>query len=507
MQNIMGMGIVYTRGAAGISAPKVKVEVHLSNGLPSFKLVGLAETAVQEAKERVRSALINSGFEYPARRITVNLAPADIPKSGGRYDLAIALGILIAMGLIEQSPVNHTEVAGELSLNGDIRPVPGLLPVAMRCAEDNHTLVLPAGNEAEIQLVDNLEYLLPATLLNTFLHFTRQQPLKLKHTRNEVSLASPSPRWDDIIGQQQAKRALCIAAAGSHNLLMVGPAGTGKSLLASRLVSLLPQLDHQQALATAALYSVKGEQRDTEDWLTPPFRSPHHTSSAIALTGGGAHPQPGEVSLAHNGVLFLDELPEFGRQALDVLREPLETGDICLSRASGQAKYPARFQLLAAMNPSPTGDIDDGRSTTQQIQRYLSKLSGPLLDRIDIQIEVRRPGSYAFAPPVSGEDSAVTARQQVMAAHQIQQQRQGKSNAALSVAELSTYCAMPAETEDFLQRAATKLKLSMRVFHRTIKVARTIADLENQSQINIDHIGEALGYRALDNLIRQFNSS
>lgn len=498
---------MFTRGASGISAPKVKVEVHLSNGLPSFKLVGLAETAVQEAKERVRSALINSGFEYPARRITVNLAPADIPKSGGRYDLAIALGILIAMGLIEQKPLDNMEVVGELSLNGDIRPVAGLLPVAMRCQEADNMLVAPLGNEAEIQLVSDLTYIAPATLLNVFLHFTQQQTLSPKHTHNKLSAAPSTPRWDDIIGQQQAKRALTIAAAGAHNLLMVGPAGTGKSLLASRLVGLLPALSHQQALATAALYSVKGHQRAPNEWLTPPFRSPHHTSSAIALTGGGAHPQPGEVSLAHNGVLFLDELPEFGRQALDVLREPLETGDICLSRASGQAKYPARFQLLAAMNPSPTGDIDDGRSTSQQIQRYLSKLSGPLLDRIDIQIEVRRPDTYTFAKAASVKDSAIEARQQVIKANALQYRRQGKSNADLSVAELATYCPMATETEDFLQRAATKLKLSMRVFHRTIKVARTIADLEQQSQITTDHIGEALGYRALDSLIRQFNSS
>ncbi|GGF63668.1 YifB family Mg chelatase-like AAA ATPase [Alteromonas lipolytica] len=503
----MGMGIVYTRGAAGINAPKVKVEVHLSNGLPSFKLVGLAETAVQEAKERVRSALINSGFEYPARRITVNLAPADIPKSGGRYDLAIALGILIAMGLIEQKQLEQTEVAGELSLNGDIRPVSGLLPVAMSCATEQHTLLIPQGNEAEIQLIEALSYITPDTLLSAFLHFSGQQILTLRHTENAITTTPPAPRWDDIIGQQQAKRALTIAAAGSHNLLMVGPAGTGKSLLASRLVGLLPPLTHQQALATAALYSIKGEQRNTADWLTPPFRSPHHTSSAIAITGGGAHPQPGEVSLAHNGVLFLDELPEFGRQALDVLREPLETGDICLSRASGQAKYPARFQLLTAMNPSPTGDIDDGRSTSQQIQRYLSKLSGPLLDRIDIQIEVRRPDSYAFAQTSQTDDSAIEAKARVMEAYARQQARQGKSNASLSVAELSIHCPMNSDTEEFLQRAATKLKLSMRVFHRTIKVARTIADLNNERQISTDHIGEALGYRALDNLIRQFNSS
>lgn len=507
MQNSMGMGIVYTRGASGISAPKVKVEVHLSNGLPSFKLVGLAETAVQEARERVRSALINCGFEYPARRITVNLAPADIPKSGGRYDLAIALGILIAMGLIDQKRLEGLEVAGELSLNGDIRPVAGLLPVAMCCANESHTLIAPPVNEAEIQLVNDLSYLVPDTLLTIFLHLTGQQTIAVKQTHNDTPLPPPAPRWDDIIGQQQAKRALTIAAAGSHNLLMVGPAGTGKSLLASRLVGLLPALSHQQALATAALYSIKGEQRDTKEWLLPPFRSPHHTSSAIALTGGGAHPQPGEVSLAHNGVLFLDELPEFGRQALDVLREPLETGDICLSRASGQARYPARFQLLAAMNPSPTGDIDDGRSTSQQIQRYLSKLSGPLLDRIDIQIEVRRPDSYAFAAPLTGEDSALAARECVTNAHSIQLRRQGKNNASLSVAELATHCMMDAAAQDFLQRAATKLKLSMRVFHRTIKVARTIADLAGESTISTDHIGEALGYRALDNLIRQFNSS
>ncbi|NVK55764.1 MAG: YifB family Mg chelatase-like AAA ATPase [Alteromonadaceae bacterium] len=503
----MGLGIVYTRGVAGINAPRVKVEVHLSNGLPSFKLVGLAETAVQEAKERVRSAMINSGFEYPARRITVNLAPAEIPKSGGRYDLAIALGILIAMGLLEQSTLTDMEVAGELGLNGEIRPVIGLLPVAMRCAGAQHTLLAPQQNEPELQLVNGLHYIVSTRLLAVFLHLTGQQALPLQHSAQQTVPPQITPQWDDIIGQQQAKRALTIAAAGRHNLLMVGPAGTGKSLLASRLVSLLPALSHQQALETAALYSVKGELRDTEQWYTPPFRSPHHTSSAIALTGGGTHPQPGEVSLAHNGVLFLDELPEFGRKALDVLREPLETGDICLSRASGQARYPASFQLLAAMNPSPTGDIDDGRSTTQQIQRYLSKLSGPLLDRIDLQIAVNRPEHYSFAKPQSGPDSAKQALIQVTKAYDIQLQRQGKYNADLNVSELSIQCPLDRDTQDFLQRAATKLKLSMRVFHRTIKVARTIADLNNQPAINIEHISEALGYRALDNLIRQFNSN
>lgn len=503
----MGLGIVYTRAATGIDSPRIKVEVHLSNGLPSFKLVGLAETAVQEARERVRSALINCGFEFPGRRITVNLAPADIPKSGGRYDLAIALGLLIAQGLLPQQALDHYEVIGELGLNGQLRPVSGLLPAAMRCADDEHLMMLPCDNTQDIQLVDGLRYLPVDSLMQVFLHLSKQKPLQISTAQCDVAYAQLSPKWDDIIGQQQAKRALTIAAAGKHNLLMVGPAGTGKSLLASRLVQLLPPLTHEQALEAAALYSIKGESRDSANWYTPPFRSPHHTSSAIALTGGGTHPSPGEVSLAHNGVLFLDELPEFGRQALDVLREPLETGDICLSRVSGQARYPANFQFLAAMNPSPTGDINDGRSTPQQVQRYLSRLSGPLLDRIDLQIEVRKPEQYSLATPPSGEDSAIAAKVQVERAMQRQLTRQQKANAELSVAELTEHCKLDDESFTFLSRAATKLNLSMRVFHRTIKVSRTIADLDGAESITHRHIAEALGYRALDTLIRQFNTS
>lgn len=503
----MGLGVVYTRAALGIAAPRIKVEVHLSNGLPAFKMVGLAETAVQEAKERVRSALINSGFDYPARRITVNLAPADIPKTGGRYDLAIALGILIAMGQLEQRALANMEFAGELGLNGEIRPVLGLLPAAMRCAEVNQYLMAPQHNEDELQLVDKLKYYVTPTLLDTFLHLSAQKPIKPKLTQINICQAVKQPKWDDIVGQQLAKRALMIAAAGKHNLLMVGPAGTGKSLLANRLISLLPPLAHAEALETAALHSIKGEHRDKDNWYLPPFRSPHHTSSAIALTGGGAHPTPGEVSLAHHGVLFLDELPEFGRQALDVLREPLETGDICLSRASGQARYPANFQLVAAMNPSPTGDLNDGRSTTQQVQRYLSKVSGPLLDRIDIQIEVKKPTEYGFQAPSKNPDSALEAKAKITKALQCQLNRQGKSNANLNVNELMQYCRLDAESDAFLQHAALKLSLSMRAYHRTIKVARTIADLAGVEHIHIKHLGEALGYRALDNIIRQFNSS
>lgn len=504
----MGIAVVKTFAGLGVNAPEIHVEVHLANGLPAFQLVGMAETSVKEARERVRSAIVNSGFEFPAKRITVNLAPADIPKYGGRFDLPIAIGILVAAGYLNDTCLQQCAFIGELGLNGEIKSVTGIIPVLMASAQQQLPIVYPGVDDVEASLVTHAERFPAFDLVSVYQHLLGESLLKtgrgtaLKE-RNDIP-----PQWDDIIGQHQAKRALAIAAAGGHNVLMVGPPGTGKSLLASRLLSLLPQMTQAEALEVAALHSIKGMPVSAERFLTRPFRSPHHTSSAVALTGGGSHPVPGEISLAHNGVLFLDELPEFGRKALDVLREPLETGDVHISRAAGQASYPARFQLVAAMNPSPTGDIDDNRLTPQQQLQYLNRLSGPLLDRIDVQVDVPRLPDYVLTPTSQTEvDSMKETKQQVIYARECQLSRQGKTNAALSPSELAQVCNLSKPDYAFVQRAAKQLNLSMRVFHRTLKVARTIADLSGAQDVTKVHLSEALGYRALDNLIRQLTAN
>lgn len=503
----MGMAVVKTFAGQGVSAPEIRVEIHLANGLPAFQLVGMAETSVKEARERVRSALINSGFDFPAKRITVNLAPADIPKFGGRFDLPIAIGILAASGYINDTSLLNIAFVGELGLNGEIKSVNGLIPVVMAAANEDMPLVYPGDNDIEAALVSHATRYPAFDLLSVYEHLAGNKKLAKGQPFSPIGKADTPTGWDDIIGQEQAKRALMIAATGSHNLLMVGPPGTGKSLLASRMLSLLPDMTEEEALEVAAIHSVKGERLYAEQFLKRHLRSPHHTSSAVALTGGGSHPVPGEISLAHNGILFLDELPEFGRKALDVLREPLETGDVHLSRASGSATYPANFQLIAAMNPSPTGDIDDNRLTPQQQLNYLNRLSGPLLDRIDIQVEVPRLPDYDLPERANKpDDTLFETKKAIEAARHTQLVRQGKPNGALHAGELADICKLSAADLKFLQAAAKQLNLSMRVFHRTLKVARNIADLQNQQAVSRANIAEALGYRALDNLIKQLSN-
>lgn len=508
----MSLAIVQTRAAVGMDAPTVNVEIHLANGIPGFHLVGMAETTVKEARDRVRGALINSGFEFPAKRITVNLAPADLPKQGGRFDLSIALGILIASDQLPKACLDGIEVFGELALSGGVRAVQGLLPCAVAChAESNH-LFAPSANKTEASWVDGLSYTAINHLNEIVNHLNGTQFLPSHQGQQYISNHNQEKKdWSDIVGQQQAKRALLIAAAGHHHLLMVGPPGTGKSLLASRMAQLLPKLTSSEMLCQASVRSILGNNIDkpihSDELLTRPIRQPHHTASAIALTGGGSSPKPGEISLAHNGILFLDELPEFGRHTLDVLREPLETGQIHITRSKGQATFPAAFQLVAAMNPSPTGDLHDGRSTPDQIMRYLNRLSGPLLDRIDIQVEVPKLDTFHFGSKQHNDEflSAQEAFELAEFARAKQHQRQGCLNGKLSIADLEKFSCIEPNELVFFQDVAKKLSLSLRVFHRCIKVARTLADLEDSATITRSHLAEALSFRALDTLIRDFS--
>jgi magnesium chelatase family protein len=501
----MTLAVVASRGLDGLQAPPVRVEVHLANGLPSFTLVGLADTEVKEARERVRAALQTSGLPFPHnRRITVNLAPADLPKESGRFDLPIALGILAAAGEIDAARLAQCEFAGELSLAGELQPVRGALALALalRRSGEARTLVLPAASAAEAARVPELDIRSAATLLDVVQALRPgDDAVPLPRASAAASrAASAGPDLADVRGQAAAKRALEIAAAGGHSLLMVGPPGTGKSMLAQRLPGLLPPMDEDEALASAALQSLSPQGFDAAGWRRRPSRAPHHSATAVALVGGGSPPRPGEISLAHGGVLFLDELPEFPRSALEALREPLETGRITISRAGRQASYPARFQLVAAMNPCPCGFLGlpagHGRAcrcTPDAVSRYQGRLSGPLLDRIDLQVEVQsvRPAELLRLP--EGERSAAVA-ERAQAARERQQARQGCSNAELPAAELATLQLEPA-AERLLQKAAERLGWSGRGLHRALKVARTVADLDGSATIADTHVGEALQYR------------
>jgi len=496
----MSLATVYSRAKLGIQAPLVTVEVHLSNGLPGLAIVGLPEAAVKESKDRVRSALLNSHLEFPARRITVNLAPADLPKEGGRYDLAIALGILAASGQIPRESLRSYEFLGELALSGELRPISAALPGALASGQAKRDLIVSTDNAAEAALSSITRVFGAENLLQVCAHL---------HGRAQLPLAAPSAHnlsssslldLRDVKGQWQAKRALEIAAAGGHNLLLYGPPGTGKTMLASRLPGLLPVLDEREMLEVAAIYSVATQPSARMDQERP-FRAPHHTASAIALVGGGTQPRPGEISLAHSGVLFLDELPEFSRQVLEVLREPLESGEVRISRAKAQVNYPACFQLVAAMNPCPCGYLGSSerpcRCSPDQVRRYRDKISGPLLDRIDMHIPVINLREGELHSPASGDSSAIV-RARVNACRARQLARQGKTNHQLSASELAQHCELTEGDKKLLEQAITRLGLSTRAYHRVLKLARTLADMEERRAIQTRDITEALSYRTLD---------
>jgi magnesium chelatase family protein len=494
----MRLARILSRATVGVSAPEVFVEVHLGGGLPRMSMVGLPETAVREARDRVKAALENSGFEVPQRLITISLAPAELPKEGAGFDLPIALGILVASEQVRPVHLDDTEFIGELSLGGELRSVRGVLPAAIKAAQANRTLVVPGLNRLEAGLLRDSRHRHADSLCQVTAWLNRDEELPLVPAEPPQGNNRPAD-LADVSGQLQARRALEIAAAGGHHLLMIGPPGTGKTMLAARLPGILPVMSEAEALESAAIASVSNQGLDLRQWQQRPFRAPHHTASGVALVGGGSKPRPGEISLAHPGVLFLDELPEFSRSVLEVLREPIESGRIIISRAARQSEFPARFQLVCAMNPCPCGYVGDARGScccsAEQVQRYRAQVSGPLLDRIDLQVDVRRPALSVIDPGVCHGESSVTVRERVCAAYQRQLERAGKPNARLAVAETLRFCRLEDAERLLLEAAARRFSLSPRACHRVMRVARTIADLDHQERIEASHVAEAIALR------------
>jgi magnesium chelatase family protein len=498
----MSLALAHSRARTGVLAPAVRVVVYLAPGLPALNIVGLPEAAVRESRDRVRAAIQCAQFEFPNRRITVSLAPADLPKDGGRFDLPIALGVLAADGVVDRNALAQVELLGELALTGELRAVDAVLPAALAAARAGRTLIVPAGNGAEAALAGDARVLVARTLLEVVHFLNRRRELPAAQVRGAPAREAAASDLADVRGQQQARRALEIAAAGAHNLLFIGPPGCGKTLLASRLPGLLPEQSDCEALETATVASISRAGLDLSQWRRRPFRAPHHTASPAALVGGGPGPAPGEISLAHNGVLFLDELAEWNPRALEALRQPLETGVVGISRAAGHCQFPARFQLVAAMNPCPCGWSGDAcgrcRCSDEAVQRYRARLSGPLLDRIDLQVRLARLAPAELRDDAMRGESTAAVRARVVAAHARQLERAGCPNARLDQAGLERDCRLEPAARQLLEKAMARLMLSARAALRIRRVARTIADLGGESCVSAVHVGEAVQLRQLD---------